>query len=584
MLTSLPSRCGWMIGTTGSTKGRQFYHDSCCHHRHHVANLGMSSWSSWYYSKMIIPRRFLLMKNHIAVRKRKFSNHYNSISAPVMRTNHYSKINPLSHRRFHWNTPLPPRPTVTKSTPPFTSSLLWGIGSGTVGCLLFLTVLSPTSSSSSLSTMQIKTTTLCEALILREKEDSDEDEDDDTMALVPPQQQHQDTTTTTATTTILSKVKRAIRMIRRILKLMIVFTPVVILYPLPWMIQFASNHLLAITKTTTMSSSLVDAQELVLRSLEQQQQQQLQQHCNNMIGPWGWYYRIVLNAVERSGAALIKIMQWAGSRPDMFGSEFCAVFSQLQDDTTPHAWIYTEQALIDAYGESWRDHIEMGDILGSGCIAQVYKGYIRTAANNSTNNGTKQKRPVAIKVMHPNVEDDIDADLDILRVTVRLMEYLDFGPLKDLKWLNLPGFIEEMADMLKIQLDLRTEGRHLVQFDHNFEGNDTVIFPKLVEEYPPVKNVLVETFCEGVPIMVFINNNKADRDLLTKMCTGAIRAVCQMIFLGTFMETYALFCHPLNNTGSLIYLSLSFFVVSIKNLCHADNFTHGTSKGRLLKK
>jgi predicted unusual protein kinase regulating ubiquinone biosynthesis (AarF/ABC1/UbiB family) len=420
----------------------------------------------------------------------------------------------------------------SKMINPVITLILWGIGGGGAGgCILasISLLMSTSTSTSTSSAITIKNTSRCDARIGSVIGDHDNDADDTNAAISPTtKQQEQDASTatdtmSTTTTTVLSKVKRAIRVVRRIIKLMIVFTPVAVLYPLHWMIYTSYQILIVATTTTTPPTNAVmvlDTQELVLNSLGDP---------NDHPGG-GWYYRILLQAVELSGAALIKIMQWAGSRPDMFGPDFCAVFSQLQDDTTPHAWKYTEQALIDAYGEDWRDHIELGDILGSGCIAQVYKGYILTENNNATL--LPKKRPVAIKVMHPHVEEDIDADLDILRVTVRLMEYLNFGPLKDLKWLNLPGFIEEMADMLKIQLDLTTEGKHLVQFNHNFEGNDTVIFPKLIQEYPPVKNVLVETFCEGVPIMDFIKNNKADRELLTNMCTGAIRAVCQMIFLG----------------------------------------------------
>jgi len=39
---------------------------------------------------------------------------------------------------------------------------------------------------------------------------------------------------------------------------------------------------------------------------------------------------------------------------------------------------------------------------------------------------------------------------------------------------------------------------------------------------------------EGQPVMEFIRSNKADQKLLTEMCTEAIRAVCQMLFLDNF--------------------------------------------------
>lgn len=313
------------------------------------------------------------------------------------------------------------------------------------------------------------------------------------------------------------QLKRLVRMIRRLIKLSLVFSPVVALYPLYWIARQYNNSALGNGDDNNTNRGM-DAQDLVLRSLEKAQLPG---------GMVGWYYKLCLSCVEWSGAACIKIMQWAGSRPDMFGEDFCAVFSQLQDDTTPHSWHHTEEALIETYGENWRDHVRLGELLGSGCIAQVHKGVV-------VDHQTGEEKQVAIKVMHPNVEDDIDADLDILRLSVQLLEHIDFGPIRNLKWINLPGFIEEMAIMLKIQLDLRTEAEHLVQFNKNFEGNKTVVFPKLVQGYDPSKRVLIETFCDGMPLMEFIRTHTKDRALLSNMCAEAIKAVCQMIFLDNF--------------------------------------------------
>jgi aarF domain-containing kinase len=303
---------------------------------------------------------------------------------------------------------------------------------------------------------------------------------------------------------LLFQLQRALRLIRRLFKLTIVFSPVVALYPLHWV---TSRIRLAVTAAEDEET---DAHQLLLQALDESSM------------AIGWYYQLCLYCVEYSGAACIKMMQWAGSRPDLFGRDFCAVFSKLQDSTATHAWKHTKKAMIDAYGKDWEDKIRLGEILGSGCIAQVYKGAVLDSDGTS--------RPVAVKVMHPNVEDDIDADLDIMRLSIRLLE--DFGPVKDLKWLNLPGFIEEMAIMLKTQLDLRKEGENLVQFNKNFEGNPTVIFPKLIDGYEPTKRVLCETYCDGAKLMEFVKNNKADQKLLNHMCKEAIKAVCQMIFLG----------------------------------------------------
>jgi len=316
-----------------------------------------------------------------------------------------------------------------------------------------------------------------------------------------------------------SQLARFLRMIRRLCKLAFVFTPVVALYPLHW-ITSRTHKLL--TQGGNSSQEPTDAHELALQTLM----------CGDDVlqSIWvGWYWQLCLYCVEWSGAACIKIMQWAGSRPDMFGREFCSVFSRLQDSTTPHAWKHTEAAMKDAYGDDWQDQIRLEGVIGSGCIAQVYKGAILPKVADDKGEVAKE-RPIAVKVMHPCVEDDIDADLDILRMSIRLLE--NFGPIKDLKWLNLPGFIEEMAIMLKTQLDLRKEGEHLVRFNENFAGNPVVVFPKVIDDYQPTRRVLCETYMDGVPLLEFVKTHRKDQKMLTVMCNEAIRAVCQMIFLG----------------------------------------------------
>lgn len=261
------------------------------------------------------------------------------------------------------------------------------------------------------------------------------------------------------------QVKRALRLVRRVLKLMIALSPVVALYPVHYLLTmtYPSPH-----NNDDDDDVEDDAHQVALARLGNSE--------GIPSGPIGWYYRLCLHCVEFSGAAAIKMMQWAGSRPDMFGQSFCNVFSQLQDDTTPHGWKHTEESLRKAFGENWRDHLRLYETLGSGCIAQVYRGVI------FDDDGKEQQ--IAVKVKHPNVDDDIDADLDIMRLSTHVLEALPFDVFRNLKWLNLPGFIEEMATMLSIQLDLRQEADHLERFNENFKDNDKIIFPKVSSMFP----------------------------------------------------------------------------------------------------
>jgi len=236
------------------------------------------------------------------------------------------------------------------------------------------------------------------------------------------------------------------------------------------------------------------------------------------------WLNLCIQSAERGGAVIIKLCQWASSRPDIFGTDFGDKFEKLQDSTTPHKWHHTEKCLRESFGDSWRDQlrIERDSILGSGCIAQVYKGYVTDDDGN--------EQPVAIKVVHPGVRKVIAKDLQILRYVARTLEKLPFGYGEKLRWNNLRGTVEEFAAMLEPQLDLRNEAKNIKRFNENFKKEPRVIFPQLVKGYESSHDVLVETFCSGVTVKEFCETNKDDKELRAKICELGAHTMCTMIF------------------------------------------------------
>eukprot|EP00590_Aulacoseira_subarctica_P006924 CAMPEP_0172418368 /NCGR_PEP_ID=MMETSP1064-20121228/4876_1 /TAXON_ID=202472 /ORGANISM="Aulacoseira subarctica , Strain CCAP 1002/5" /LENGTH=409 /DNA_ID=CAMNT_0013157281 /DNA_START=40 /DNA_END=1269 /DNA_ORIENTATION=+ len=227
-------------------------------------------------------------------------------------------------------------------------------------------------------------------------------------------------------------------------------------------------------------------------------------------------------------------------RPDMFGERFCERFRRLQDSTTPHSWKHTENVLTQAYGPDWKQKVQLHEILGSGCIGQVYKG---TATDDS---GIKQN--VAVKVIHPNVRGPIDTDLELLRFVVSAIENLPFNIGANLQWWNLKGAVDEFSQLLKVQLDFRKEAENLERFNVNFKNDPHVVFPKSVKGFIAHPDVLVETFVKGIPISKFAVEHKSDTALLHKMCEIGIDTVCRMIFYHNFVHSDL---HPGNILASL---------------------------------
>jgi len=245
---------------------------------------------------------------------------------------------------------------------------------------------------------------------------------------------------------------------------------------------------------------------------------------------------LCLRQAERGGAVVIKLCQWASSRPDIFGVEFCDLFKSLQDGTTPHGWDHTERLIKSAYAKQYKEgklKIQVGEggneVLGSGCMAQVYKGTI------VEDDGSE--KAVAVKVMHPNVRDGIEHDLNIFRFLAHSLERVPyFGIGEKVKWNNLCGTVDEFARMLEPQLNLCNEARHIQTFNDNFESSPNVMFPTLIPGYDAHPDVLVENFCEGVPLQQFCKDHKGEDTLLAEMCDLMAHVMCTMIFEHNFVH------------------------------------------------
>ncbi|KAL7573219.1 hypothetical protein ACA910_018871 [Epithemia clementina (nom. ined.)] len=372
---------------------------------------------------------------------------------------------------------------------------------------------------------------------------------------------------------------RAWKMMWRCAKLAVTLAPIVLLYPIYWWNQ---RYLLPMDPTMDAQDKLLLWRSAASSSSSSRPPQQgpghaaAQAHYHHdhaAASAWvEWYFSVALQCVQASGAAVIKLMQWAGSRPDLFGYEFCAIFAQLQDHTKPHDWRYTETVLEQALGSHWQERIL--DIypqpLGSGCIGQVYRGTILVAeddedddpswttmrssskgqnATNKKKNASKEPKTqdVAIKVLHPNVQEDIETDLDLMRFWVRVLDRVlpyvvatagggGDNSSSNWSWMDWPEAVEEFGKLLTRQLDLRTEAAHLQRFHGNFAHVPHIIFPQLVPGFPPTRNLLVETYHEGTPVLQFAQEHPDDRRRLSDLCFKAMECVCQMIFLDNFLH------------------------------------------------
>ncbi|KAJ5806976.1 hypothetical protein N7474_010568 [Penicillium riverlandense] len=239
-----------------------------------------------------------------------------------------------------------------------------------------------------------------------------------------------------------------------------------------------------------------------------------------------WWYKFLVNAMERAGPAFIKLGQWAASRTDIFSPEMCTIMSSLHSNAPAHSLRDTKRIIQKAFnGLPFEDIFEefQEEPLGVGAIAQVYKAKLKSdlAATDDHELGeepetlssrvrknvdvlvksTPQRVPssyVAIKVLHPKVERLIRRDLRIMSFFASLI-----NAIPTMHWLSFPDEVQQFGEMMRLQLDLRIEATNLVRFRQNFRSRTTAWFPYPYLEYT-TREVLVEEFAQGVPLATFL--------------------------------------------------------------------------------
>lgn len=215
-----------------------------------------------------------------------------------------------------------------------------------------------------------------------------------------------------------------------------------------------------------------------------------------------WAYLLWFS--QSNGPCFVKFMQWASTRPDLFSLEFCSRLSQLHFLVEPHPFGYTDLTLSDSFGLDWREYLSLDPKpLGSGCIAQVYRGKLRTEASGNCST-PETWVDVAIKVLHPNCRDNFSIDLYLMDSVCSLLCML---PSTD--YLPLCQSVKIFRQLMSSQLNLAVEAENVEAFRKNFEGKSGVVFPRVYTEVS-TPDVLVESYEKGTPVGTWIQKSRSE--------------------------------------------------------------------------
>jgi len=180
------------------------------------------------------------------------------------------------------------------------------------------------------------------------------------------------------------------------------------------------------------------------------------------------------------------------------------------------------QTLEEAFGPDWETDIHLErEPIGSGCIAQVYKGTMDTGAG---------PQPVAVKLIHPHVKHTVAQDMEILQFFADTLEAI----FPRLEYLSLSDTVSQFSHNMRQQLDLTVEAVHMRRFIRNFRDLPSVLFPTPIDGFI-TQNALVETFVQGTPITQYMKGD-VDSTLKRKISELAARIMLLMVFRDNFVH------------------------------------------------
>jgi ubiquinone biosynthesis protein len=254
----------------------------------------------------------------------------------------------------------------------------------------------------------------------------------------------------------------------------------------------------------------------------------------------GKRFRLML---EELGPTFIKFGQLLSTRSDLLPADVVEELVYLQDRVTPIPWKHMkwrfEHAGIDI--AQTFSHFDTTPI-ASASLAQVYAATLKT--------GEK----VAVKVLKPNIEDIISADLSILeRFAAIITQHFEEAK----RW-EPEGIIREFRRSIYKELDMRHEGRNADIFRSNFADDPTVYVPKIYWNLSS-RTVLVMEFVEGKRLMDCFDT-AVPIELRRKIANNGAQAVLKQIFIHGFFQADP---HPGNgfvlDDGVICWLDFGMF-------------------------
>ncbi|XP_053992944.1 uncharacterized protein LOC128884011 isoform X2 [Hylaeus volcanicus] len=223
------------------------------------------------------------------------------------------------------------------------------------------------------------------------------------------------------------------------------------------------------------------------------------EHAEREFGDTIWNY--VYSAIRTAGPVYTKFIHRVTCRLHMLPKWMRLRCEKLQTNVPPHAYAYSVALVKRALKKNgigchvWIDPVP----LGTGCVAQVHRGILKNETGFHI---------VAVKVLHPDIQKQLDRDLKIIRAIGYVLHLIPGSP-----FISLKQAIDKFSLEMYHQTNLQIEGKNTQMFHsklgdmrlRNSSGRVTcnVKVPEIFEKYC-TESVLFETYEDGMPLGEFI--------------------------------------------------------------------------------
>jgi ubiquinone biosynthesis protein len=246
------------------------------------------------------------------------------------------------------------------------------------------------------------------------------------------------------------------------------------------------------------------------------------------LSPFVWFRRKstegrgvrIREALEELGPIYVKFGQSVSTRPDLLPPDIGRELAKLQDQVPPFPGEDALRAVTAAYGRPASEVFAEFDpeALAAASIAQVHVARLHTGEQ------------VIVKILRPDVQKDIERDLETLFFIARLAQryWTDGHRLRPVE------IVEEYQKTVLNELDLMREAANAAQLRRNFRGSPQIYVPKIYWDFCRTKVMVMERI-HGIPIRDTDSLRRANTNF-AKLAANGVEIFFTQVFRDNFFH------------------------------------------------